>query len=308
MLVMAALCVHASADDGSRGADPQGLQDLVARGAAFLQAGDARRARQLFARADNRAAGHSADALFGLARAELALERFDSAVEATERLLELDVDDDVRAPALLLRAVALLSREVNRPSKLPSRVDPTAAEICAQDVPEDLRSAERALRSALEISHGRLNGARYYLTEVLMRQRRDGEALELLREYFEQGVDPGAQQAAEDLLAWLECVKTHNPTRPGPHNSITYPETVEKIQPTYPPAAVAARVQGNVVLATVVDDKGDVACVIPWLRAPVALTDSAIEAIRKWRYTPGSLDGEPVSVYFLVVVEFIIKG
>ena len=46
------------------------------------------------------------------------------------------------------------------------------------------------------------------------------------------------------------------------------------------------------------------------LRSPDAnlgFEEAAIEAVQQWRYKPGKQNGEPVDVYFAIIVEFILK-
>jgi TonB family protein len=40
---------------------------------------------------------------------------------------------------------------------------------------------------------------------------------------------------------------------------------------------------------------------------PMGLTESAMDAVRQWRFRPATLDGRPVSVYFTLTVKFELQ-
>jgi protein TonB len=79
------------------------------------------------------------------------------------------------------------------------------------------------------------------------------------------------------------------------------------VNPVYPPIALAARVQGTVVLEAVIDAEGNVANLL--VRESIPLLDAAaIEAVRKWKYEPTRLNGRAVPVVMLVWVAFRLGG
>ncbi|MGD8377699.1 MAG: energy transducer TonB [Acidobacteriota bacterium] len=100
------------------------------------------------------------------------------------------------------------------------------------------------------------------------------------------------------------------PVRAG-FGGVTYPVLIEstKVQPKYPELARKAKVTGNVILEAIVRKDGTVGDV-KVLRSPgsnLGFEQSAIEAVKQWRYKPGVQNGRPVDVYFTIVVEFILK-
>lgn len=82
---------------------------------------------------------------------------------------------------------------------------------------------------------------------------------------------------------------------------------VTKVAPTYPPDAKAARIQGPVVLRVRIAKDGTVekAAVVD---GAAELRDSALEAVRQWVYKPYLVDGVPVGVDTMVVVNFTLGG
>ena len=76
--------------------------------------------------------------------------------------------------------------------------------------------------------------------------------------------------------------------------------------PVYPPEAKQNHIQGEVVLALMVDKTG-VTKDIRMLTSPdQALTDSAMAAVSQWRYRPYELNGSPIEVQSTVTVRFAL--
>jgi TonB family protein len=76
-----------------------------------------------------------------------------------------------------------------------------------------------------------------------------------------------------------------------------------KLDPVYPQAARAARVQGVVILNVVVGTDGTVKTVRA-LSGPEPLTQAAIDAVRWWKFEPYTVDGSPVEAESTVAVDF----
>jgi protein TonB len=94
------------------------------------------------------------------------------------------------------------------------------------------------------------------------------------------------------------------PVRVG--GDIRAPARVVYVPPVYPSIAVAARVEGEVVLEATIDETGTVRDVT--VRQSIALLDrAAIDAVSKWRYSPTRLNGQAVPVIMLVRVKFSLK-
>jgi protein TonB len=91
------------------------------------------------------------------------------------------------------------------------------------------------------------------------------------------------------------------PVRIG--GALTAPALLERVDPVYPPIAVQARVQGVVILEAVVDSSGRVEDVRV-LRSIRLLDAAAMEAVRKWRYSPLFLNGTAERFVLTVTVSF----
>jgi protein TonB len=79
------------------------------------------------------------------------------------------------------------------------------------------------------------------------------------------------------------------------------------VNPTYPAIARAARISGTVVLQATISKTGTIEN-LHVVSGPPMLTQSALEAVRTWRYKPYQLNGEPVEVETTVNVVFNLGG
>jgi len=88
---------------------------------------------------------------------------------------------------------------------------------------------------------------------------------------------------------------------------VTQGMVLHKVQPTYPPLARTARVQGSVVLAAVIGKDGAIQNLHVLSGHPL-LQQAALEAVKQWKYRPYILNGEPVEVDTQVTVNFTLSG
>ena len=88
--------------------------------------------------------------------------------------------------------------------------------------------------------------------------------------------------------------------------NVLAPVRLHAPDPHYPEEARHARVQGVVILQTIIDKLGNVTDVKVLKGLPSGLTEAAVEAVSSWRFKPATLEGEPVAVYYLVTVSFSV--
>lgn len=81
---------------------------------------------------------------------------------------------------------------------------------------------------------------------------------------------------------------------------------IRKVEPVYPELAKRARVSGVVILVVTVDEEGNVTDVRVTRGHPL-LNDAATAAVKQWKYSPTTLNGEPVPVIATVTVIFNLK-
>lgn len=95
------------------------------------------------------------------------------------------------------------------------------------------------------------------------------------------------------------------PLRVG--GNVLAPQVLQRIEPQYTSEALLARVQGIVILEAIIDIAGRVTDVRVLKPLPKGLDASAMDAVRQWRFKPGTLDGNPVPVIFNLTVNFRLQ-
>jgi len=99
------------------------------------------------------------------------------------------------------------------------------------------------------------------------------------------------------------------PVTQGPVRAAQLPELPRKVvdvHPLYPEIARSARVEGTVILEAVLDTSGRITQ-LRVLRSVPLLDQSAIDAVRQWRYTPSTYNGRAVSVLMTITVHFSLQ-
>jgi protein TonB len=80
-----------------------------------------------------------------------------------------------------------------------------------------------------------------------------------------------------------------------------------RVEPTYPPLAKQARIQGVVVLTAIIGNDGNIQNLQVVSGHPM-LAPAAIEAVKHWRYKPFLLNGQPVEVETTITVTFHVRS
>jgi periplasmic protein TonB len=101
--------------------------------------------------------------------------------------------------------------------------------------------------------------------------------------------------------------KAATPQRVRVSQGVSQGMLIRKVQPTYPPLARQARIQGTVVLQALIGKDGAIENLHVVSGHPM-LTGSALEAVKGWRYKPYFLNGEPVEVETTINVIFSLAG
>jgi len=120
------------------------------------------------------------------------------------------------------------------------------------------------------------------------------------------GVDRGVPHGIGDGIS-------DGATADGAHGPIIVtgdmvpPRLVHKPRPEYPELARKAKLPGRVVLQAVVAKDGTVVEVTVLRSTSSLFEDAAVEAVKQWRYEPALSGGQPVAVYFTVIVDFRLE-
>jgi len=101
--------------------------------------------------------------------------------------------------------------------------------------------------------------------------------------------------------------KVATPQRVKVSQGVTAGLRIRMVQPSYPPLAKQARISGSVVLQAVIGKDGSIENLRAVSGHPM-LIQSAIDAVRQWKYKPYFLNGEPVEVDTQVTVNFTLAG
>lgn len=90
-------------------------------------------------------------------------------------------------------------------------------------------------------------------------------------------------------------------------HEITRPVKTHYPSPQYTEIARKARIEGTVILQSVIDTDGRVVDVKLLKGLSMGLSEKAIEAVQEWRFEPALLRGKPVSVYYTLTVHFALN-
>jgi TonB family protein len=85
---------------------------------------------------------------------------------------------------------------------------------------------------------------------------------------------------------------------------VSQPAVVYKVDPEYSEEARKAKYSGTVLLQLVVDIDGKAKNIKVVKGVGLGLDEKAVEAVQKWKFTPGKKNGQPVPVYATVEVNF----
>ena len=100
---------------------------------------------------------------------------------------------------------------------------------------------------------------------------------------------------------------------PNAHPAFVYvsPKTmaglvIAKIPPKYPMEAKKDRIQGQLVLSAIIDKEGNVSN-LKVDSGPQELQQSALDAVRQWKYKPYMLNGQPVEVRTKINIIYTLR-
>jgi periplasmic protein TonB len=97
------------------------------------------------------------------------------------------------------------------------------------------------------------------------------------------------------------------PARIKQGGEVTAASIITQTHPVYPSLARQARIQGTVILHAIIDKEGKVAQLEVVSGHPL-LVQSALDAVKQWRYKPTRLNGDPVEIDTTIQVTFTMGG
>lgn len=90
---------------------------------------------------------------------------------------------------------------------------------------------------------------------------------------------------------------------------VVKPVIVSRVNPGYPPVAVAKKVEGTVLVSVLVSETGQVAEVkiLRGAGGSTGLNEAAVSAVKKWKFQPAVKDGKRVKVWVTYPIVFKIQ-
>ena len=95
------------------------------------------------------------------------------------------------------------------------------------------------------------------------------------------------------------------PVRVG--GNVKAPVVITRVEPEYTEIARKARIKGIVIVEAVIDRQGNVTEARILKPLPMGLDQEALRAIKLWKFRPGTLNGQPVPVYYNLTVNFRLE-
>jgi TonB family protein len=157
---------------------------------------------------------------------------------------------------------------------------------------------------------------------LLVRNSGDVKQLEAaFRVMFAVGIDPGLQRAMPDywrhyfdpVLTWPQDALNGQTIyalygAADQAKDVSAPKVEHRVDAKYSEFAVRDKVQGTLQLRVVVDADGIPQRIAVSRPLGYGLDASAVEAMRKWRFTPGMKDGSPVATELVVEQQFSLMN
>jgi protein TonB len=110
-----------------------------------------------------------------------------------------------------------------------------------------------------------------------------------------------ASQQALSSKKTIEQVASHQPITVSPGIALSL--LVQNRQPIYPPIAKSAGVSGIIVLAATISTVGRVEN-LRVVSGPYLLRESAVDAVRTWRFKPYMLNNQPTAIETTITLNF----
>jgi TonB family protein len=106
--------------------------------------------------------------------------------------------------------------------------------------------------------------------------------------------------------SWILWYAERKP-EPGEPRVVSPPEPLRKVDPIYDLSAMEDRVEGKVQLSAIIHKDGYVYGINVVKGLDQRLDNNAVQALRKWEFTPASIDGDPVDVDIVIEIPFRLR-
>lgn len=286
-------------------AAPPNPAETLKEAVRLLDDGRYKQAAETFQRADEQSGGTCGPCLLGLSRAHAGLRQFEEAAGAARRATEK------------LKSPDLVSQAWNQ-----------VGMALTQKREPDLAGAEEAFRKAADLGGKLALVPRYNLADVLWREKKFDESEEAARQVLQADpagpaaknarivlcqakIDGAPPPAPEELFADETESCGMMPPPPGSEEpkkveeGVQRPEKIFGQSPSYTDQARMDNAEGKVSLDSIIDEDGCIQKLRVCKRAKHPdLNRAALEAVRRWVFRPAALAGQPVKVYYTLIVNF----
>jgi len=123
-------------------------------------------------------------------------------------------------------------------------------------------------------------------------------------------IEPQVDLPDNDVVFEIPEGPPPSPEPEGPiqvGGDVNPPEKTFAPQPQYTEIARKARLQGVVIVQAIIDKGGNVTNVKVLKGLGMGLDQAAVDAIKKWKFDPATLNGKPVAVYYNLTVNFRLQ-
>ena len=112
-------------------------------------------------------------------------------------------------------------------------------------------------------------------------------------------------EAGQFLTSRRERGEAGGPKTKNPNPNIQAPRVKKKVAPQFPGGAQYFGISGLLVLEVVITKDGRLHSpkILQDLSAPT-LSYAALDAVRRWQFEPGKMDGEPTDVVFTLTINY----
>jgi TonB family protein len=225
---------------------------------------------------------------------------WEAAAEHYRRAVDSTASDAIKARLLSEIADLYDASRLNDPPQL----EQTLRELI-QYAGSDLQATFRLAR--VEEERGLIDEAEYTLLSARRQQPDGSEPYKMLAQFYARRATALQQILVEKTNA------AKNPTAPGQRDADGFYRVGGEVAPprkfgnaAYPAEAQAAGIQGNVVVEIALNEQGVITDATVVRSVPL-LDESALKAVREWRYDPVIVNGNAVPAKMTVTVNFTLR-
>jgi periplasmic protein TonB len=194
---------------------------------------------------------------------------------------------------------------IDRASATPQSSAPKTAKAASPEMSSPDADRPSAIRIAIDPE---LDTKKPNSTALLVRSNPTGTKT-LVQDAAPPLANPPAMASANDS-ALSGLMSSASPNLPRPvlatarvSQGVSQGLLIKRVQPKYPPAALAVHAQGSVQIEATISKEGNVTN-LHVLKGDAVLARAALDAVRQWRYKPYYLDGEPVEMQTQITITF----